>query len=115
MKRIANYIEVEEACNSFYVTTDEIRTILGGVSKSKADNFRKTLENKLKAERLEALKEIDAKKRNELLARCFYFDDTRPHRIPIRRVLEEAHIDLDYVRREANKMRRAMKIEREMS
>ena len=41
-----------------------------------------------------------------------HIKDTKPHKLPIRRVLEEAHIDLDYVRREANKMRKAINIEK---
>lgn len=111
IKKISNYIEIEEACNSFYVTTDEIKVILGGVSKSRADKFRKELEAILDAETVVAKAETDEKKRNMLLAKCFYYKDTRPHRVPIRRVLEEAHLDLDYIRREANKMRKAKRLE----
>ena len=106
-----NYIEIENACNYLWVTTNEIRTILGGVSKSKADDFRKKLEIKLDEEEIQAKKETDLEKQNKLLARCFYYKDTKPHRLPIKRVLEEAHVDLDYVRREANKMRKAFLLE----
>ena len=112
MTKNINYIEMEEACNYLWVTTKEIRIILGGCSKTKADTFRKKLEEKLKAEKIEALKITDEKERLKALARCFYYEDTHPHRLPIRRVLEEAHIDLDFVRREANKMRKALIIER---
>ena len=112
MTKNVNYIELENACNYLWVTTTEIRIILGGCSKSKADTFRKRLEEKLKAEKVEALSISDEKERLKALARCFYYDDTHPHRLPIRRVLEDAHIDLDFVRREANKMRKAFVIER---
>ena len=112
MTKNINYIEMEEACNYLWVTTKEIRIILGGCSKTKADTFRKKLEEKLKAEKIEALKITDEKERLKALARCFYYEDTHPHRLPIKRVLEEAHIDLDFVRREANKMRKALIIER---
>ena len=107
----ASYIEIENACNHLWVTTNEIRVILGGVSKSKADSFRKNLEIKLDKEEIEAKNESDLEKQNILLARCFYYKDTKPHRLPIKRVLEEAHVDLDYVRREANKMRKAFLLE----
>ena len=112
MKKNTNYIEIEEACNYLWVTTTEIKTILGGVSKTKADNFRKKLEEKLDNEKIESLKEPNEELRNKKLARCFYFEDTRPHKLPIKRVLEEAHIDIDFVRKEANKMRKAERIER---
>lgn len=107
-----NFIEIEEACNHLFVSTNEIRDILGGVSKSKADKFRTELEKELEEEKIQALNEKDENKRTKALANCFYYNDTKPHRVPIRRVLEKAHIDLDYVRREANKMRKAMIIER---
>lgn len=112
MTKLTNYIEIEEACNHLWVTTTEIRAILGGASKSKADAFRAELENDLNEEKIIALKENDEDKRAKLLARCFYYDDTRPHRLPIKRVLEKAHVDLDYVRREANKMRKAFALEK---
>lgn len=112
-KKTITYIEIESACNSYYVTTEDIMIILGGVSKSKADNFRKNLESVLDEEKALAKQESDEKKRNELLGKCFYFNDTRPHRLPVKRVLEYAHLDLDYIRREANKMRKAKRIEGE--
>lgn len=112
MKKRATYIDIEQACNSLYVTTEELMTILGGVSKGKADDFRMKLEEKLDNERIKALAEEDETKRNKMLAHCFYYKDTKPHKLPIRRVLEEAHVDLDYVRREANKMRKAINIEK---
>lgn len=106
-----DFIEIESACNHLYVGTSEIRDILGGVSKSKADRFRMELEKELDEEKAQAELEPDENKRIKALARCFYYHDTKPHRVPIKRVLEKAHIDLDYVRREANKMRRARLIE----
>ena len=112
MKRRVTYIDIEQACNSLYVTTEELMTILGGVSKGKADDFRMKLEEKRDNEKIKALSEEDETKRNKLLAHCFYYKDTKPHKLPIRRVLEEAHVDLDYVRREANKMRKAINIEK---
>lgn len=111
MLRPCNFIEIEEACNHLWVTTEEIKTILGGVSKSKADQFRMNLEEILDKERIESLSEVEEKQREKKLANCFYYNDTRPHKLPIKRVLEQAHIDLDYVRREANKMRKAKNIE----
>ena len=90
MKKRATYIDIEQACNSLYVTTEELMTILGGVSKGKADDFRMKLEEKLDNEKIKALAEEDETKRNKLLAHCF----------------------LDYVRREANKMRKAINIEK---
>ena len=111
MCKTCTYIEIEEACNHLWVTTTEIQTILGGVSKSKADSFRQQIELELDNEKLESLKEQDENKRLKIQANCFYYKDTKPHRLPIKRVLEKAHIDLDYVRREANKMRKAMRIE----
>ena len=113
MAQPRNYIEIEEACNYLWVTTKEIMTILGGVSKKKADEFRMQLEKKLNEEKLSAEQEENETKKIKLLAQCFYYDDTKPHRLPIKRVLEEAHVDLDYIRREANKMRKAQKIELE--
>lgn len=107
-----NFIEIEEACNHLWVSTNEIQTILGGVSKSKADNFRMQLEEKLDNEKIQAKSETNESLRYKLLANCFYFNETRPHRLPIKRVLEEAHVDLDYVRKQANKMRRAINIEK---
>lgn len=114
MTKAKNFIEIEDACNHLWVTTNEIRTILGGVSKSKADSFRKELEAELDKEKAKATLESNEETKIKLLARCFYYSDTKPHRLPIRRVLEKAHIDLDYVRREANKMRKAIKIESEV-
>lgn len=112
MRKSTNYIEIEKACNSPYVTTEDIMIILGGVSRSKADSFRTKLELKLDDEKMQAERETDEKIRNNLLANCFYFKDTRPHRLPVKRVLEGAHLDLEVIRREANKMRKALKIER---
>lgn len=112
MKRPSNYLEIEAACNYPFVSTTEIMTILGGVSKCKADSFRVALEEELDQELIAAKKETDDSKRLKLEAACYYFKDTRPHRLPINRVLEKAHIDLEHVRREANKMRKAIKIER---
>lgn len=106
-----NFIEIEEACNYLFVDTSLIQIILGGVSKSRADKFRMDLEAELDEEALLAMQETDENKRLKALARCYYYKDTRPHRVPIRRVLEKAHIDLDFVRREANKMRKAKLIE----
>lgn len=111
MKTPCTYIEIEEACNHLFVGTREIKIILGGVSKSKADAWRQELEIELDKEHAASLNETDEKKRIKLQAQCFYYKDTKPHLLPIKRVLEKAHIDLDYVRREANKMRRAMRIE----
>lgn len=111
MTKSCTYIEIEEACNHLFVTTEEIMSILGGVSKSKADSWRQELEAQLDKEQLESLKEPDKNKQIKLQAQCFYYKDTKPHKLPIKRVLEKAHVDLDYVRREANKMRRAMRIE----
>lgn len=111
MITIKDFIEIERACNYPFVDTSLIRIILGGVSKSKADKFRMELEAELKQEKILALQEMDKDKQLKALARCFYYNDTRPHRMPIKRVLEKAHIDLDYVRREANKMRKAKLIE----
>ena len=114
MVRPCNYLEIEDACNHLWVTTKEIKKILGGVSQSKADNFREELEQDLDNEHLESLKELNENKRIQMQARCFYYKDTRPHRLPIKRVLEKAHVDLDFVRREANKMRKAMLLEQKM-
>jgi len=108
---MTTYIEIEEACNYPWVATKQIRVILGGVSKTKADNFRMDLERKLDEEYAAALLEEDEKKREKLLGQCYYFKDCKPHRLPIKRVLEEAHIDLDFIRKEANKMRKAIKCE----
>lgn len=108
---IKNFIEIEEACNYPFVDTSLIRIILGGVSKSRADKFRMELEAELDQEMVLAMQETDKDKQIKLLANCFYYSDVRPHRVPIRRVLEKAHIDIDYVRKEANKMRRARLIE----
>ena len=114
MVRPCNYLEIEDACNHLWVTTKEIKKILGGVSQSKADNFREELEQELDNEHLESLKESNENKRIQMQARCFYYKDTRPHRLPIKRVLEKAHVDLDFVRREANKMRKAMLLEQNL-
>lgn len=115
MTKPCTYLEIENACNCPWVTTKEIRKILGGVSQTKADNFREELERELDNEYLESLKETNENKRIQMQARCYYYKDTRPHRLPIRRVLEKAHVDLDYVRREANKMRKAQVIEVKMN
>ncbi len=112
MKKICTYIEIEEACNCPFVSTNEIKIILGGVSKSKADSFRTELEKELDQELIEARKETDSKKRLQKEAACYYFKDTRPHKLPVYRVLQKAHLDLEQIRKEANKMRRALKIER---
>ena len=111
MTKSKNFIEIEEACNHLWVDTTLIRTILGGVSKTKADNFRKQLEQELDQECIQAQSITNENEKIKALAKCFYYKDTHPHRLPIRRVLEKAHVDLDYVRREANKMRKAMLIE----
>lgn len=112
MKKPCNYIQIEEACNYPFVSTNEIMIILGGVSKSKADNFRTSLERDLDKEWTMAQAEENVTKKQQLEANCYYFKDTRPHRLPIKRVLEKAHIDIEFVRKEANKMRKALKIER---
>ena len=111
MAKSKNFIEIEEACNHLWVTTEEIGIILGGASKTKANNFRKELERELDKEYVEAQSITNENEKIKALAKCFYYKDTHPHRLPIRRVLEKAHVDLDYVRREANKMRKAMLIE----
>ena len=111
MTKSKNFIEIEEACNHLWVTTEEIGIILGGASKTKANNFRKELEKELNQERIRAQSITNENEKSKALANCFYYNDTHPHRLPIRRVLEKAHVDLDYVRREANKMRKAMLIE----
>ena len=111
MTKSKNFIEIEEACNHLWVDTTLIQTILGGVSKTKADNFRKQLEQELDQECIQARSITNENEKSKALANCFYYKDTHPHRLPIRRVLEKAHVDLDYVRREANKMRKAMLIE----
>lgn len=114
MVKQCTYIEIEEACNHLWVTTEEIRKILGGVSKSKADAWRVELEEELDQEKISSLNEPDENKRIQMQARCFYYKDTKPHKLPIKRVLEKAHVDLDYVRREANKMRKAMILEQNL-
>lgn len=115
MTKPKNFIEIEEACNHLWISTEEIRIILGGVSKSKADNFRKKLEKELDQEYINAQSISSENEKIKALAKCFYYKDSRPHLLPIRRVLEKAHVDLDYVRREANKMRKAILIENEKS
>lgn len=114
MTKSCTYIEIENACNRLWVTTEEIQKILGGVSKCKADAWRLELEEELDQEKISSLNEQDEEKRLKMQARCFYYKDTRPHRLPIRRVLEKAHVDLDYIRREANKMRKAMILEQNL-
>lgn len=110
MVKTCNYLEIEEACNHLWVTTREIKIILGGVSETKANIWRLELERELNNEYLESLKIEDINLRNKAQAKCFYYNDTRPHRLPIKRVLEKAHVDIEFVRKEANKMRKALKI-----
>ncbi len=110
-----NYIELEEACNHLWVTTEEIRIILGGVSKTTADKFRVDLEKKLDNEKINAEEISNSNEKDKALAQCFYFKNTKPHRLPIKRVLDEAHVDLDFVRREANKMRKALILENQIT
>lgn len=112
MTKSKNFIEIEEACNHLWVDTTLIRIILGGVSKGKADNFRKELEQELDNERIQAQSITNENEKLKALAKCFYYKDTHPHLLPIKRVLEKGHVDLDYVRREANKMRKAINIEK---
>ena len=112
MTKSKNFIEIEEACNHLWVDTTLIRIILGGVSKGKADNFRKELEQELDNERIQAQSIINENEKLKALAKCFYYKDTHPHLLPIKRVLEKGHVDLDYIRREANKMRKAINIEK---
>lgn len=112
MTKSKNFIEIEEACNHLWVDTTLIRIILGGVSKGKADNFRKELEQELDNERIQAQSITNENEKLKALAKCFYYKDTHPHLLPIKRVLEKGHVDLDYIRREANKMRKAINIEK---
>lgn len=106
----ATFIDIDEACNNLWITSKEIRVILGGVSMSKAESFRKELEEKLDKEKVEAELCQNEKERTQKLARSFYYKDTKPHRYPLTRVLEEAHVNLDYVRKQANQMRKSLKI-----
>lgn len=112
MTKSKNFIEIEEACNHLWVDTTLIRIILGGVSKGKADNFRKELEQELDNERIQAQSITNENEKLKALAKCFYYKDTHPHLLPIKRVLEKGHVDLDYIRSEANKMRKAINIEK---
>lgn len=111
----ATFIDIDKACNNLWITSNEIRVILGGVSKSKAEIFRKELEEKLNQEQIEAKLCKDEKEKNKKLAQSFYYKDTRPHRYPLTRVLEEAHVNLDYVRKQANQMRKSQLLERSVN
>lgn len=87
-REISDYIEQEKVINKPWLTLDDLKKIIPA-GDTALQKFRKAL-----------CEEMD--NNNE-----FYFR-TRPILIPTSRVVEKAHIDVSLIRREANKMRKAM-------
>jgi len=85
---VSNYIEQETVLNKAWLSTEDLLIIIPA-GMNAVDNFRKSI-----------CEEMD--KNGE-----FYFK-TRPILIPTKKVIEKAHIDVALIRREANKMRKAM-------
>lgn len=82
---VPNYIEFEEVINKPWLSINDLRIILP-LGENSIYNFRKSI-----------IEEMD--KNNE-----FYFKN-RPVLIPTYKVLEKLHIEADFIRSEANKMR----------
>ena len=85
---VLNYIEQEEVINKPWLSTKDLLKIIP-VGETAVNNFRKSL-----------CKEMNDN--NE-----FYFK-TRPILVPTKKVVEKLNIDVALIRREANKMRKAM-------
>lgn len=85
---VYNYIEQEKVLNKPWLSTDDLKIILP-LGLNAINDFRKSVTD-----------EMD--KNNE-----FYFK-TRPILVPTRKVVEKLNIDVALIRREANKMRKAV-------
>lgn len=85
---VSNYIEQEKVLNKPWLSTEDLKIILP-LGTNAINNFRKSICN-----------EMD--ENNE-----FYFK-TRPILVPTRKVVEKLNIDVALIRREANKMRKAV-------
>lgn len=85
---VSNYIEQEQVLNKPWLSTEDLKIILP-LGTNAINNFRKSI-----------CDEMD--KNNEI-----YFK-TRPILVPTRKVVEKLNIDVALIRREANKMRKAM-------
>ena len=85
---VYSYIEQEKVLNKPWLSTEDLMIIIPA-GETAINNFRKNL-----------MEEMD--KNGE-----FYFK-TRPKLIPTKKVVEKANIDVALIRREANKMRKAL-------
>ncbi len=85
---VYDYIEQEKILNKPWLNTEDLKIILP-LGENSLNNFRKSL-----------CEEMD--NNNE-----FYFK-TRPILVPTKKVVEKLNIDVALIRREANKMRKAM-------
>lgn len=85
---VSDYIEQEKVLNKPWLSTEDLKIILP-LGTNAINNFRKSI-----------CDEMD--KNNE-----FYFK-TRPILVPTRKVVEKLNIDVALIRREANKMRKAV-------
>ena len=85
---VSNYIEQEKVLNKPWLSTEDLKIILP-LGTNAINNCRKSI-----------CDEMD--KNNE-----FYFK-TRPILVPTRKVVEKLNIDVALIRREANKMRKAV-------
>lgn len=85
---VYDYIEQEKVLNKPWLCTEDLKIILP-LGENAVNDFRKSV-----------CDEMD--KNNE-----FYFK-TRPILIPTRKVVEKLNIDVALIRREANKMRKAV-------
>lgn len=82
-----NYLDMEEVINSYWITRKDIMILLPQLTYSSASSEFNKIEKEMQMN-------------NE-----FYFN-TRPTLIPVKKVIDKFHIDVNLIRREANKMRR---------
>lgn len=85
---MGNYLEQEEVINNSYISVDGFRKLIP------------ICETRARAEFKKIVDEMSLNKE-------FYFD-TRPRLIPTKKVIEKFDIDVNLIRREAEKMKRGM-------
>ena len=85
---VYDYIEQEKIINKPWLSTEDLKIILP-LGETAINDFRKSICNEME-------------ENNE-----FYFK-TRPILIPTKKVVEKLNIDVALIRREANKMRKAV-------
>jgi len=104
-----NFIEMEEALIYPFLTTKEIRVLLRNCSESKLSKNLKDIIAFFEKKKDEANLIEEPNEQNKMKAKYFYEIDCRPYRFSKLGILEVLHVDENYIKSQAKKLREMQK------